>query len=130
MKQELSTTGRALITVVLFRLIFGGYLTAMDQYRYVDVDSAYTVIIIYALIAAFTALYLHGRPIGLKALIALDAVFLILNTVFVAIALGGYADVGMHSPLNNLIETLLRYTFSILTLTLAVKTLREPADTN
>ena len=111
MKQELSKTGRTLITVVLFRLIFGGYLTAMDQYRYIDVDSAYTVIIIYALIAAFTALYLQGKPIGLKALIALDAVFLILNTAFVAIALSGYADVGMHSPLNNLPETILRYTF-------------------
>ena len=122
---NLSENGRKLITILFFRLIFGGYLTAMDQYRYSDIDSAWTVLVIYLLIALFTVLYLYGKRVGLKALIGLESVFLLLNTVFMGITLGGYADVGMHSPLDNLWETILRYLFSLLTLFYATRAYRE-----
>ena len=77
------------------------------------------------MMGVFASIYLYGERIGLKALIGLEIIFLILNTVFIIIALGGFADVGMHSPLDNLLETLLRYMFSLLTLLLAIKINRE-----
>ena len=99
---------------------------AMDQYRYSDPDSAWTVLAIYLLMGVFTTLYLYGKKVGIKLLIGLEAVFLLLNTVFIVIALGGFADVGMHGPLDNIWETALRYIFSLLTLILSIRVYREP----
>ena len=107
-------------------MLFGGYLIAMDQYRYSDPDSAWTVLAIYLLMGVFTTLYLYGKKVGIKLLIGLEAVFLLLNTVFIGIALGGFADVGMHGPLDNIWETALRYIFSLLTLILSIRVYREP----
>ena len=118
---NLSDNGRILTTILIFRMIFGGYIIAMDQYKYSDPDSAWTVLIIYALMGVFAALYLSGKRVGLKGLIGLESIFLILNTVFIVIAVGGFADVGMHSPLENIWETALRYVFSILTLLYSIK---------
>jgi len=78
------------------------------------------------LIGVFASFYLYGKRFGLKGLIGLEIIFLLLNTVFIIIALGGFADVGMHSPLDNLWETLLRYTFSLLTLLFSMRVYREP----
>ena len=122
---KLTENARALTTTLFFRMLFGGYLVAMDQYRYDDVGSAWTVLLIYLLIGVFASAYLYGKRFGLKALIGLEAVFLLLNTVFNLIALGGFADVGMHSPLDNLLETLLRYIFSLLTLLFSIRAYRE-----
>lgn len=122
---KLTENARALTTTLFFRMLFGGYLVAMDQYRYDDVGSAWTVLLIYLLIGVFASAYLYGKRFGLKALIGLEAVFLLLNTVFIIIALGGFADVGMHSPLDNLLETLLRYIFSLLTLLFSIRAYRE-----
>ena len=118
--------GRILTIIVFFRMLFGGYIIAMDQYRYSDVDSAWTVLIIYLLIGALTSLYISGKRFYIKALLGLEGLFLVLNLVFTVIALGGYADVGMHSPLENIWETILRYSFSLITLLYAYRTYREP----
>ncbi|MCW4014439.1 MAG: hypothetical protein NWF07_15835 [Candidatus Bathyarchaeota archaeon] len=125
-KLRLTGNGRALTTVLFFRMLFGGYLIAMDQYRYSDPDSAWTVLAIYLMMGVFTSLYIYGKPIGLKLLIGLETVFILLNTVFIGIALGGFADVGMHGPLDNIWETALRYLFSVLTLFLSIRAYREP----
>lgn len=129
-KLELTENTRALIATLFFRLLFGGYLVAMDQYRYDDVGSAWTVLAIYVLMGVFVSLYLYGKRFGLKALIGLEIVFLLLNTVFIIIAIGGLADVGMHSPLDNLLETLLRYMFSLLTLLFAIRAYRDPRSSS
>jgi len=122
---ELTKNTRALIATLFFRMLFGGYLVAMDQYRYDDAGSAWTVLAIYVLMGVFASIYLYGKRLGLKGLIGLEIIFLLLNTVFIVIALGGLADVGMHSPLDNLVETLLRYTFSLLTLLFSIRAYRE-----
>jgi hypothetical protein len=122
---ELTGNGKALIITLLFRLVFGGYVVAMDQYLFNDPESALTVVVIYGLIAVFASLFLLGKRIGLVGMIGLEAAFLVLNSVFLILALGQIADAGLHDPLNNWWATLLRYMFSILTLVLAIRVYRE-----
>ena len=74
---ELTWSGKALIVTLLFRLLFGGYLMGMDQYRFNDVDSALTVLVIYGLIGAFAAVFLLGKRFGLAGIIVLEAVFVV-----------------------------------------------------
>lgn len=62
---ELTRNGKFLITTLLFRLFFGGYLAGMDQYSFNDVESALTVLLIYGLVGAFTVLFLLGKRFGL-----------------------------------------------------------------
>jgi hypothetical protein len=125
---SLTENGRILTIIIFFRMLFGGYIIAMDQYRYSDVDSAWTVLIIYLLIGAFTSLYISGKHVYLKALLVLEGLFLVLNIVFTVISLGGYADVGMHNPLENIWETILRFSFSLITLLYAYRAYREPSQ--
>ena len=122
---ELTWNGKALIVTLLFRLLFGGYVVGVDQYKFNDLDSALTVVVIYALIAIFATLFLFGKRIGLVGVIGLEAVFIVLNSVFLVLALGGIADAGLHDPIQNWWSTLLRYMFSILTLVFSIRTYRE-----
>ena len=122
---ELTWNAKALFVTLMFRLLFGGYVVAMDQYQFNDLDSALTVVVIYALIAVFASLFLFGKKVGLIGVIGLEAVFLVLNSVFLVLTLGQIADPGMHDPLANWWTTLLRYIFSILTLVFSVRTYRE-----
>ena len=121
----LTNNSKSLIILLFFRLLFGGYIVGMDQYRLNDFDSAITVLMIYLLMSIFASLYLSGRRFGLKALIGLEAVFLCLNIVFTAISLSQPVDASLHSPMNNLWQTILRYTFSFLTLLFSIRTYRE-----
>jgi len=57
----LTSSGMALVVTQLFRLIFGGYLIAFDQFYYNDLESASTVLVLYVIIGIFTALFLMGR---------------------------------------------------------------------
>jgi hypothetical protein len=125
----LTNNGRALVITLLFRLIFGGYIVAMDQYRFNDLDSALTVLLIYVLMGVFASLYLLGKKGGLKGLIGLETIFLLLNTVFSMMYLGQIVDVGLHSPINNWWQTVLRYFFSLLTLVLSIRLFREEYST-
>lgn len=122
---ELTKNGKALVITLLFRLLFGGYLVGVDQYHFNDFESAVTVVVIYALLGIFAALFLFGKRPGLVGMIALETVFIILNSVFIITALGQIADAGMHDPLSNWWATMLRYLFSALTLIFSIRTYRE-----
>lgn len=122
---ELTWSGRALVVTLLFRSILGGYLIGMDQYRFDDVDSALSVLLIYGLIGIFATLFLLGRRYGLLGIIGLDVIFIMSQSVFTIAALGRTVDPGLHDPLTNWWTTLLMFLFSILTLTFAFKTYRE-----
>ena len=129
-KVILTDNGRALVITLWFRLIFGGYIVAMDQYRFNDLTSALTVLIIYVLMALFASLYLSGKRVGLKGLIGLEVIFLLLNIIFTVISLGQMTDTSPHSPLNNLWQTMLRYFFSLLTLILSIRLYRAEKASN
>ena len=122
---ELTKNGKALVVMLLFRLLLGGYVIGMDQYSFNDTESAVTVSVIYILIAIFAALFLLNKRHGLMGIIGLETVFLILNSVFLILALGQIADAGMHDPLDNWWATLLRYMFSLLTLTFSIRAYKE-----
>ena len=122
---ELTWNGKALVVTLLFRLLFGGYVIGMDQYNFNDLESAWTVLVIYALIAFFASLFLFGNKIGLMGVIGVEVVFIVLNSVFLVLTLAQITDAGMHDPMDNWWATLLRYLFSILTLVFSVRTYRE-----
>jgi hypothetical protein len=119
---ELSWSSKALVATLLFRMLFGGYLMGMDQYSFNDVGSALTVLVIYGLIGVFATLFLLGKRFGLIAIIALDAVFIVLQSVFTIASLCQITDPGLHNPIANWWATLLMFMFSILTIVLAIKT--------
>lgn len=122
---QLTWNGKALLATLLFRLLFGGYVVAMDQYSFNDPESAISVVVIYALIATFATLFLFGQRIGLIGIIGLEAVFLVLNSVFLILSLAQISDPGMHNPMDNLLATILRYVFSVFTLVWSVKAYKE-----
>ncbi|MDH5390032.1 MAG: hypothetical protein OEX10_02635 [Candidatus Bathyarchaeota archaeon] len=121
----LTGSGKALVVTLLFRLLFGGYLVGMDQYHFNDTESALTVLLIYVLLGIFTSLFLLGKRYGLIGIMGLEVIFIILNSVFIIVALGQITDAGMHDPLANWWATLLRYLFSIITLILSIRVYRE-----
>ncbi len=122
---ELTWSGKALVVTLLFRLLFGGYLIGMDQYRFDDVESALTVLLIYGLIGIFATLFLLGKRYGLLGIMGLDVIFIVLQSVFTIVTLSQIADAGLHDPLTNWWATLLMYLFSLLTLMFAFKIYRE-----
>ena len=122
---ELSWSSKALVATLLFRMLFGGYLMGMDQYSFNDVGSALTVLVIYGLIGVFATLFLLGKRFGLTAIIALDAVFIVLQSVFTIASLSQITDPGLHNPIANWWATLLMFMFSILTIVFAIKTKRD-----
>ena len=73
----------------------------------------------------FAALILLGKRYGVTAVLGLSVVLIILQSIFILLALGQIIDPGMHDPLDNWWATLLRYLFSILTLALSIKAYRE-----
>ena len=122
---ELTWNGKALLATLLFRLLFGGYIVAMDQYSFNDPESAVTVAVTYALIAALAVLFLFGQKIGIMGLLGFEAVYFVINLVFLVMSLGQVIDPGMHSPTDNVWTTILRFVFSGLTLVLSFKTYKE-----
>ena len=122
---QLTWNGKALVVTLLFRLLFGGYVVGMDQYHFNDIDSAFTVLLIYAMLAIFTTLFLYGKRYGLVGVIVLEGIFVILNSVFLVLTLGQITDAGMHNPVDNWWATLLRYLFSLLTLTFSIRAYKE-----
>jgi len=97
----------------------------MDQYFFNDVESAWTVLLIYGLIGIFATLFLFGKRIGLICLMGLDAVFITMLSIFIIVSLGQIADAGLHDPVGNWWATLLMYAFSVLTLTFSIRIYRE-----
>jgi hypothetical protein len=122
---ELSWSSKALVATLLFRMLFGGYLMGMDQYSFNDVGSALTVLVIYGLIGVFATLFLLGKRFGLIAIIGLDAVFIVLQSVFTIASLSQITDPGLHDPIANWWAAMLMFMLSILTIALAIKTKRD-----
>ena len=122
---ELTRSGKALVVTLLFRLLFGGYLIGMDQYRFNDVESALTVLLIYGLIGLFATLFILGTRYGLLGLIGLDVIFIVLQSVFTILTLSQIVDPGLHNPLVNWWATLLMVLFSLLTITFSLRARRE-----
>jgi ABC-type enterochelin transport system permease subunit len=122
---ELTGSGKALVVTLLFRLLFGGYLLGLDLYNYNDAGSALTVLLIYGLIGIFATLFLAGKKYGLPGIIGLDVIFILVQSLFIFLALSQIVDPGLHGPIANRWATLLMYMFSLLTLTFAIKTYRE-----
>jgi hypothetical protein len=122
---ELTRSGKALVVTLLFRLLFGGYLIGMDQYRFQDGESALTVLLIYGLIGLFATRFLSGKRDGLLGLIGLDAIFIVLQTVFTILTSSQIVDPGLHDPLVNWWATLLMFLFSVLTIVFSLRAHRE-----
>ena len=122
---ELTGSGKALVVTLFFRLLFGGYLVGMDQYRFNDIESALTVLLIYLLFGIFAALFLLGKRYGLIGVMGLEVIFLIMQSIFILVTLGQIADAGLHDPLANWWATLLRYPFFLLTLIFSIRVYRE-----
>lgn len=122
---ELTRNGKALVVTLLFRLLFGGYLIGMDQYHFNDIESALTVLLIYALICIFVTLFLCGTRNALKAIIGLDAIFITIQSIFIAASFSQITNAGLHNPIDNWWATLLMYLFSALTLLFSIRTYRE-----
>jgi ABC-type polysaccharide/polyol phosphate export permease len=121
----LTSSGKTLVVIQLFRLLFGGYLVGTDQYRYGDTESALTVLGIYLLLGMFTTLFLFGRRSGLIGITWLSVIIIIFHTVFTVLAAGGTIEAGLHDPLDNWWATLLRYIFFLSTIIYVVRVRRE-----
>lgn len=122
---EITWNGKALIVNLLFRLVFGGYIVGMDQYHFNDIESAFSVLLIYTILGIFATLYLLGKRYGIIGIIGLDIVFIIMQFTFIIVALGQIADVGLHDPLANWWATLLMVLFSLLTLIFSIRVYKE-----
>ena len=122
---KLTGSGKALVVTLFFRFLFGGYLVGMDQYRFNDIESALTVLLIYLLFGIFAALFLLGTRYGLIGIMGLEVIFLIMQSIFIIVTLGQIADAGLHDPLANWWATLLMYLFSLLTLIFSIRIYRE-----
>ena len=122
---ELTRSGKALVVTLLFRLLFGGYLIGMDQYRSNDVGSALTVLFIYGLIGLFATLFILGTRYGLIGLIGLDIIFIVSQSVFTVLSLSKLVDPGLHDPLVNWWGTFLMVLFSLLTIMFSLRATRE-----
>jgi hypothetical protein len=122
---NLTKIGKALVVTLLFRLLFGGYLIGMDQYRFNDVESALTVLLIYGLIGIFATLFISGIRYGLLGLIGLDTIFITLQIAFTILSLRKIVDPGLHDPLVNWWATLIMCLFSVLTIIFSLRADRE-----
>jgi hypothetical protein len=120
------TSNAKYLTIILFfRFLFGGYIAGMDQYMFNDPGSARTVLLIHALMGVLFSLYLFGRRIGIKALMYVEAIYLILNLAYSALSIGQVIDPGLHDPLADVWLTLMQVMFSVLTLYYSIKLNKE-----
>ena len=124
---KLTSSGIALVVTQLFRLLFGGYLVGLDQFHYSDLESAWTVFFIYALIGLLTTLFLLGkRKPGLVGLIALSVFLIIMQSLYITVYFSvPTPDPSWHSPLASWWATVSNFVFPLLTLVFANRVYRE-----
>ena len=123
---RLTGNGKALVVTLFFRLLFGGYLAGMDQYRYNDIESALSVILIYGLFGIFAALFLSGKRYGLVGLMGLSVLHIIAQSAYVIWFLGlTTIDASIHNPVENWWAVLLIYLFAALTIIFSFRVYRE-----
>ena len=125
--EGLTSNGIALVVTQLFRLIFGGYLIGFDQFHYNDLESAFSVLVIYVIIGILTALFLFGRKkAGLVGLITITAILVVMQTIYTVVFLSQTTiDPSLHDPIANWWATMLYYIFAILTFVFAIKVRKE-----
>jgi len=125
--EALTSSGIALVVTQLFRLLFGGYLIAFDQYYYNDLESASTVFGIYVIIGILTTLILVGRKKpGLYGLIALSVFLLLMETIYIGVFVSAATpDPSWHDPFASWWSLASNYLFPLLTLVFAFKVNRE-----
>jgi hypothetical protein len=121
---KLTSSGKALVVIMLFQLLFGGYLIAKDYYAYDDTGSALTVLVINVLLGVFTTMFLFGKRLGLAGILWLSTILIIFHTVFFVVSFGT-VNAGLHDPLANWWATLLRYPLFLLTLIFSIRAYRE-----
>ena len=122
----LTSSGKALVVTLFFRLLFGGYLIGKDQYGYNDAGSALTVLVIYVLLGVFAALFIFDKRYGLTGIVGLSAILILLHSIFTILAVFQITDSGMHDPLQNLWATVLRYVFFLLTIIFSIRAYEKP----
>ncbi|MGY5873472.1 MAG: hypothetical protein RTV72_14585 [Candidatus Thorarchaeota archaeon] len=125
--EVLTSSGIALVVTQLFRLLFGGYLIAFDQYYYNDLESASTVFGIYVIIGVLTTMILVGRKKpGLYGLIALSVFLLLMETIYIAVYVSTTTpDPTWHDPFASWWSLFSNYMFPLLTLVFAINVYRE-----
>ena len=121
--EGLSVYGIALVVTQLFRLLFGGYLAGLDQFHYNDLESAWTVFGIYALVGILTALFLVGRKRpGLLGLIVLSVILIIMQSIYIIVYVSApIPDPTWHDPFASWWALVSNYAFPLLTLLFAIK---------
>ncbi len=125
--ETLTRSGIALVVTQLFRLLFGGYLIGLDQFHYNDIESAVSVLMIYALVGILTTLFLAGRKkSGLLGLIALSIILIVMESIYVVVYISQTTpDPSWHSPFAIWWATASNYIFPILTLVFSAMVYRE-----
>ena len=123
----LTNIGIALVVTQLFRMLFGGYLIAFDQFYYNDLESASTVFGIYIIIGILTTMFLVGkRKGGLIGLIVLSFILLIMETIYIGVYISAAVpDPSWHDPFASWWSLVSNYLFPLLTLLFGVKAYRE-----
>ncbi|TFH06525.1 MAG: hypothetical protein E4H14_10710 [Candidatus Thorarchaeota archaeon] len=123
----LTSSSIALVVTQLFRLLFGGYLIAFDQFFYNDLESASSVFGIYVIIGIFTTLFLMGKKKwGLIGLVAISAILLVMQSIYLVVFFTQTTpDPSLHDPVANWWSTMLYYVFALLTFVYAIKVRRE-----
>jgi len=123
---QLTWSGKALIVTLFFRLLFGGYLAGMDQYRYNDIESALSVLFLYGLSGVFAALFLSGKRYGLIGIMGLSVLTIIAQSMYVIWFLGlTTIDASIHNPVENWWAVLLTYLFMVLPFIFSFRVYRE-----
>jgi len=124
----LTISGIALVVIQLFRLLFGGYLSGLDQFYYNDLESAISVFVIYSIVGILTTLYLLGKKkISLLGLIILSILLLVMQIIYIGVYVSTTTpDPSWHSPFLNWWATVANFLFPLLTLIIAIKIYREP----
>ena len=123
---QLTWSGKALIVTLFFRLLFGGYLAGMDQYRYNDIESALSVLFLYGLSGIFAALFLSGKRYGLIGIMGLSVLTIIAQSMYVIWFLGlTTIDASIHNPVENWWAVLLTYLFMVLPFIFSFRVYRE-----
>ena len=123
----LTMSGIAFVAIQLFRLLFGGYLIALDQFHYNDLESAISVFVIYSLVGILTTMFLLGKKkIGLYGLIVVSILLLVMQVVYIGVYISQpIPDPSWHSPFAALWLTVSNFLFPLLTLLIAIPLYRE-----
>ena len=124
--KELTRSGIALVVILLFFLLFGGFLIGKDLYDYNDTDSALTVLLMFGLLGLFGTQFLLGKRNGLVGLIALSVFLLVAQMAYVIFFMTQTTiDPSWHDPVANWYVTVLYVVFTILIVVFSIKVRKE-----